>query len=68
MDQSDVKEDGIGGSDGPQKFVHLPEEWSEIIARRNGFLVLSLTTSFANGEIFTSILDEYWPYLFDVMY
>ena len=65
MDQSDVEEDGIGGSEGPQKFVHL---LSEIIARRNGLRALNLTTSFADSEIITSILDEYWPYLFEIMY
>ena len=67
MDQSDVEGDGIGASEGPQKFVHLLKEWSEIIARRHGLRVLNLTTSFADGKIFTSILDEYWPYLFEAV-
>ena len=56
--QSDVEEDSLGGSEGPRKFVHVPKEWSEIIARHNGLRVLKLITSFANGGIFTSTLDE----------
>ena len=52
--QSDVEDDSIGGSEDPQK----------IIARRK---VLNLTTSFADGIIFTSILDECRPYLFEAV-
>ena len=59
--QSDVEEDSIRGSEGPQKFVHLLKKWSEIIARRNGLRVLNLTKSFADDKTFTSISDKYWP-------
>lgn len=65
-DEPDVG-DCNGTREGFQNFVHLLRAWSESIARRNSLRVLNLTTSFADGEIFARIIDEYLPYLSGVV-
>ncbi len=52
-----------GGSRGLEKPVCLLKVWVHNIARLHGLTISNLTTSFANGKVFTAILDEYERYL-----
>lgn len=59
----EVDDDGDSTREDPGKCVHLLKAWSGNIAQRIGLQVFNLTTSFADGTIFASVLDEYLPCL-----
>ena len=42
-----------------EKNVHLLRSWAEVIGKRHGVQIHNLTTSFANGQVFGFIMDEY---------
>ena len=41
----------------------LLQQWAGILAALQGLRVNNLTTSFANGKVYGSIMDEYEPYI-----
>ncbi|EEP81784.1 predicted protein [Uncinocarpus reesii 1704] len=43
--------------------VFLLREWASCLARLKGVHLENMTTSFANGKIFESIVDEYEPFI-----
>jgi len=45
--------------EGLEKHTYLLKSWARAIAERNGLRVLNLTTSFADGQVFGKIIDEY---------
>ena len=60
---SDVDEDDEQYLEGLEKHTYLLKAWARTIACRSGIRVLNLTTSFADGRVFGTIVDEYRPYL-----
>ncbi|KAJ5678401.1 uncharacterized protein N7477_004034 [Penicillium maclennaniae] len=42
--------------------ARLLQQWASILATLNGLSISNLTTSFADGKIYESIVDEYEPY------
>ena len=60
---SDVDEDDEQHLNGLERHTYLLKTWARTIACRHGLRVLNLTTSFADGRVFGSIVDEYRPYL-----
>ncbi|KAJ5157055.1 uncharacterized protein N7482_008155 [Penicillium canariense] len=39
------------------------QQWAAILAALNGLTISNMTTSFADGKIYGSIIDEYEPYI-----
>ena len=57
------KSDDESNLEGPEKHTQLLEMWARNIAQLHGLTVSNLTTSFADGRVFTAIVDEYERYL-----
>ncbi|KAJ5121864.1 hypothetical protein N7448_002995 [Penicillium atrosanguineum] len=43
--------------------AHLLQQWVSILATLKGLSISNMTTSFADGKIYESIVDEYEPYI-----
>ena len=54
--------DARTGPDG-RDHVHLLRDWAASVANKHGMAVANLTSSFADGRVFTLVLQEYGPYL-----
>jgi len=52
-----------GEEEGFEKPTNLLKVWAQNIARLHSLTVSNLTTSFADGKVFTAIVDEYERYL-----
>ena len=46
-----------------EKHIFLLRQWASILAKLKGLRLENLTTSFADGKIFESIVDEYEDYI-----
>jgi abnormal spindle-like microcephaly-associated protein len=60
---SDKDEDGNDNSAESVSHTFLLEKWASLLARLKGLHLDNLTTSFSDGKIFESIVDEYEQYL-----
>ena len=62
-DDSDIDEEEECSLEGFERQMFLLKKWSGIIACRHNLRVHNLTTSFADGQVFGKIVDEYQPYI-----
>ncbi|KAL2002269.1 hypothetical protein VTN02DRAFT_286 [Thermoascus thermophilus] len=63
-DHSDeVSENEEDFDDGYERHAFLLKQWASILAQLKGLHLDNLTTSFADGKIFGSIVDEYEEYI-----
>ncbi|KAI5856964.1 calponin homology domain-containing protein [Tricharina praecox] len=59
-ESSDRANDVVSDS---RDYVGLLKNWATCIAAKHGLVVTNLTTSFADGKVFTAIVSEYERYL-----
>lgn len=59
--ESPGDEDSLEDEDGPHAF--LLKKWASTLAQLKGLRLENFTTSFADGKIFESIIEEYEPYI-----
>ncbi len=52
---SQVDEDDVDNLEGLEKQTHWLRQWAKAIANRHGLKVLNLTTSFADGMVFSKM-------------
>jgi abnormal spindle-like microcephaly-associated protein len=52
-------DDSLGGDE----HAHLLQQWVATLASLKGLSISNMTTSFADGRIFESVVDEYEPYI-----
>jgi len=50
----------LGGDD---EHAHLLQQWATILATLKGLSINNMTTSFSDGKVYESIVDEYEPYI-----
>ena len=62
-DDSDIDEEEEPSLEGCERQMSLLKKWSGIIACRHDLRVHNLTTSFADGQVFGKIVDEYQSYI-----
>lgn len=55
--------DAIEEGDVQAKCEFLLKAWTKAVAASKGLMVRNFTTSFSDGKVFETILDEYEPYL-----
>jgi abnormal spindle-like microcephaly-associated protein len=60
---SDFDEEEYKTLDELEKYTYLLKMWATVIARKSGLQVDNLSTSFADGQLFGKIVDEYETYL-----
>lgn len=60
-DDQDLEEENC--EEGYEQCVFLLKNWASLIARLRGLHLQNLTTSFADGQIFQSIVEEYEGYI-----
>ncbi|KIX04142.1 uncharacterized protein Z518_07696 [Rhinocladiella mackenziei CBS 650.93] len=54
--------EALGDDEHPARYQVLLKSWAQAIAQKGGFMVRNLTTSFADGQVFAAIVDEYERY------
>ncbi|KEF57700.1 uncharacterized protein A1O9_05618 [Exophiala aquamarina CBS 119918] len=55
-----------GEATGHTRYKALLVLWAQVVAKTRGILVKNMTTSFADGRVFESIVDEYEPYIMPI--
>lgn len=50
-------------SDHPDEHTSMLQQWTAILAALKGLEISNMTTSFVDGKIYQSIVDEYEPYI-----
>lgn len=53
----------VGDEDGCSRYRRLLVLWAQVIASKRGISVSNMTTSFADGQVFEGIVDEYQEYI-----